>query len=374
MLFHFCIFVSMFKILIFFTVIFLFVSCDSNQVNGSEAGSKDSSYTELKLEYAENFRIYKSVDRFKLEILDPDKKSVEKVFYFDTKIPENKVFSGNLLSLSSTTNGMLVKLGCVDELIGISSINYVFSSEIKKGFKSGKIKEYGDESSYSPENLVKSGVKIVLYSGFGKEFPNDGKLNEFGINTIPLYDWRETHPLGKAEWIKFAGIICGKYNEAVVYFENVKNQYLALSKLTKDVSEKPKVVSGNLFGDSWNAPGGGSYMAKIFEDAGADYRYKDNKQTGSNQYSLERILAENQESDYWFNPGFSRKSEILNVNDNLRFLPPFKDHTYCYSGNMSKYWEYSAIEPHKVLSDLVVILHPELLPGKKLYFYKKIDD
>lgn len=367
---HFQIFATMFKYFFIFIIVQFFVSCIAKTVTVNEK----SGFSEIKLDYAKNFRLFEKNNRFKVEIINPDNNSVEEVFYFGSKKSDIKIPSGNLVSLSSTTNGMLVKLRALDGLTGVSSINYVFSPEIKKRFNSGDIVEFGDEASYSPENLIKHEVKMVLYSGFGKEFPNNDKLKQFGITTIPVYDWRETHPLGKAEWIKFLGLITGKYEEALRYFENVKEEYLSLTKLTKNILKEPKVISGNLYGDSWNAPGGGSYMARIFKDAGADYRYKDNNQTGSIQYSLETILTDNNNTEFWFNPGFSKKSEILKVNENLRLLPPFENNTYCYSGNMSLYWEFSAIEPHKVLSDLIAILHPEILPAEKLYFYKKIEN
>jgi iron complex transport system substrate-binding protein len=40
---------------------------------------------------------------------------------------------------------------------------------------------------------------------------------------------------------------------------------------------------------------------------------------------------------------------------------------------MNFYWEMSAIEPHRVLEDLIRILHPEALPEGKLYFYKEVN-
>ena len=97
-------------------------------------------------------------------------------------------------------------------------------------FDKGKIQSYGDESALNVERIIASGANLVLYSGFGEDFPYAEQLNRIGIETLPIYDWRENAPLGKAEWIIAIGAICGKEELARSYFEERVMSYEKLKK------------------------------------------------------------------------------------------------------------------------------------------------
>lgn len=326
---------------------------------------------EIQVEFAEHFQLGETENEYVIKILDPETHSVDETLLID------KTRECKMISLSSTTNGMLDFLGTTDVLVGISSIDYVQSTQISSRFDEGKISEFGDETNFSLEKVIASGANTILYSGFGDDFPNRKKLEKLDFSLIPVYDWREVHPLGKAEWIKVVGILCGEKKLAMDIFDIIKREYEATKTLVENVRERPTVLAGHQIGDIWYAPAGESYMAQLIADAGGDYVYKSTKGTGSIERSIEEILTENENTTYWLNPGMSEKQLILQSNPHVKHLKAF-DNTYCYSEMMDSYWESSASTPHLVLSDLIKIFHPDVKSEevwylKEWYFYEKVN-
>jgi iron complex transport system substrate-binding protein len=319
----------------------------------------------LEIEYANNFDLITTDLGFELQILDPVTKEIE------TRIEISKDKGKKIISLSSTLNGMLSILNQADNLVGISDINYVNDPKIHSLFNANKITEYGDETNFSLEKVIASNANIILYSGFGKEFPHHAKLKALNIDIIPIYDWRENHPLGKAEWIKVVGAIVGKEKEALEFYEDVKRKYFEIKGLAENSQNKPSTICGNLIGDIWYTPGGDGYYARLLKDAGATYKYAEIPGTSSLQFSIETILTDNKDTEFWINPGIETREKIDRINPHAKHLKAYQN-IYCYSPNLNKFWERSAAEPHLVLSDLIHIFHPEIKTISTLHFYDRI--
>ena len=359
------------RFLITLSIAFIFFGCNESTsdrlIPDHDANPNPELTGTLSVEYAENFQLKRTESGYIVDIIDPDTGDIEKSYTVE------KAISKRIIGLTSTLNGMLSILNATDLLVGVSAINYVHSPEIKSRFEQGEIAEFGDETTYSIEKIIASKANTILYSGFGDEFPNHEKLEKLGFSIIPIYDWREIDPLGKAEWIKLVGILSGKEQEAIAFFEDVKKKYFETLELAKSVKSKPTVISGNLIGDIWYAPAGNSYMAKMITDAGGDYVYKNTEGTGSTERSIEQILKDNHTTEIWMNPGMSNKTQISKINPHAQHLKAY-DNLYCYSKNTNLFWERSAAEPHLMLSDLIHIFHPEIEEINTLFFYQKITE
>ena len=359
-------------------LLILIVSCSRI---GSKTERNEDHSTQHNISYAEHLNIYKDGDSYRVEIFNADKGEISFKAVFGNHKPQ-QVPSGymfiqtpvkDLAVLSATQIGMLSKLQATSCVEAVSSGDFIEDKALKKRLANGKITDLGAYGESSVEQVISSGSKFILYSDFGEGFPQEAKLNKMGITCIPIPDWRELHPLGKAEWIKFIGILCGKGDEAEKHFSNIEKKYKELTQLARSAKNKPSVISGNMIGDQWTAPNGDSYHARLIDDAGGDYLYKERKGTGSLMISLEQVLSDTKHVDIWINPGFRDKKGILKNNAKLKHFSIFqKGRIWCYSGNMNHYWELSASEPEKVLEDLIRIFHPELLPKGKMYFYQKV--
>ncbi|MFT5777808.1 MAG: iron complex transport system substrate-binding protein [Crocinitomicaceae bacterium] len=378
----------------FISALILFIgllSCSSETGSTLKGNDVTSNRTDIKkpvvvtkdipIEFAQNFMLHAIPNGYRLELIDPNSQEIELSYEltYDTEKKGDNIIHipiTNIAALSQTTVGMISSLGALDDLTGILNIDYVYDPTVKKLFSNGKITEFKDETNFPIETAVQAKTEVIIYSGFGKEFPQEKKLQKFGIKAIPNYDWRETHPLGRAEWIKFVGVLCGKVEEAEKTFNVIKKEYEDLRWKIRKLEDTPTVLSGNFWGDQWTAPAGESYMAILISDARGDYMYKRSAGTGSIFLSMESVIMKNEKTKIWINPGFNTKEKIVAGNPKGQHVGPFKGKPgtgiYCYSHEMNKFWERGALEPHHILSDLIHVFHPEFEPDSELYFYQKL--
>lgn len=331
------------------------------------------------LQYAKNLRIFDYGSIVKIEIINQEKGAV---IFATELVREKRLGNSNsinvpikkMAALSATQVGMLGKLKAYKHLSATIDKKYIYDKDLKHFIQLKKIHELATETGVSTEQLIASGSKFVLYDDFGTGFTDEDKLKQLGITCIPVGDWQEQHPLGKAEWILLYGYLTGKEKEAKAIFLMIEKNYNKLKEIAKKQKRKPSLISGNLITDIWYAPAKNSYNARLFADAGGKYVYaNETSSKPSIEKSMEQILSENKKTEIWINPGFSSKKAIKLHAQKTSLLHPFKTgKVYCYSHNMNLFWERSAIEPHFVLEDLIRIMHPKALPKGKFHFYKKV--
>ncbi|MBU2019220.1 MAG: ABC transporter substrate-binding protein [Bacteroidetes bacterium] len=346
------------KHLIILSLLLLFSCQESN--SSSELNSNKN-----LVQYADFFQLIQQDGQTILQILSPETKKIEQTIVINPKDPLLKV-----ACLSATHVGMMQKLNLIDRIGAVSNSLYIYNSELLKNVQDKKVLELGEEMQIPVESLVKSGCQAIFYSGFGKEFQHAKTLNKIGIDCLVNYDWRESHPLGKAEWILVFGYLMGKPAEAHAIFEDLKEKYLDLQVVS--TNRKAKVISGNMWGDQWNAPAGESYQATLMKDAGAEYVYRKTKGTGSVQLSFEKIIADSKNVEFWLNTGIPTKKMMVASNPKLQNMSVFKTgKIYDYSRSGNRFWEMSAIEPHKVLEDYIRIFSGKNI--EKLHFYHLVE-
>ena len=275
----------------------------------------------------------------------------------------------NMAALSTTFIGMLKELNALDVVAITTDAQYVWNPQIKARISSGKVAAVSFDQQLAPEDLLKRKVSLVMFSGFGQDFPNTDKLSQLGVVTMPNYDWEEKHPLGKAEWIKVFGALVGKEQEAANYFDHLCANY-EKAKANKPKAISQKVLAGCLTGDVWYAPAGESFLAGIMKDAGMDYIYAQEKGTASLSLTLERVSKDERKCAVWINAEAKSLSELNTINSKLTsFQVVQKGRVYSYMHQTSFFWEMNAIHPDWLMEDLIKIGHDQ--PGH-LHFYKRL--
>lgn len=265
---------------------------------------------------------------------------------------------------------MLCRLDLLDRICGVSDRSNVFDNNALRRIRQQKIIDFGQQDQASFEKILLSKANVITYSDFGKDYPHCKELAKANIHCIPILDWKEKHPLGKAEWIKVYGYLCGKEKQANLAFSQSSESYTKLkNKLT--FSNKPTVFSGNQTGEIWFCPAGNSYEAQLIADAGGDYIYKNMAGTGSLSLSPEKVLTDNRKTDIWINPGVAHLNELQRKQPRAPLFDAFsKKKIYCYSLNMNKYWEMAACYPERVLEDLIAIFHGQ--DHRDLHYYQQL--
>ena len=363
----------------FVLALFIFAAC------GNQTETENKTQSVQGIEYAKHFSLIHHDDFVELIILNPENNQVEKKYAlvkrgFDISVPTDlttiEIPLKSIVALSGTHIGMMEKINVANLIKGVSSKKFIYNKTVLAGIDEGKVLEFEDFGLLNPERVLKTKSNLIVYSGFeGKAPANEDKLAKLGIWCMPNYDWREIHPLGKAEWVKLFGLLFDKEDEANTYFNDVVNQYTEMSQVAKNLPNKPKVFSGMMFADTWYMPAGDSYGAKLLRDAGGDYTVSDSTKTGSEAFSFEDVLKNHQHSQFWLNVEFPTKKQLIQLNAKYRYFDAFKnDNIYTYANKMNQFWENSAVEPHFVLSDYIQILHAGEVAEKPLHYYQKIKE
>lgn len=283
--------------------------------------------------------------------------------------------------VTSTTHlPMLELLNVESTLVGFPNTQYISSIKIRNLVKNGAVKEIGNDASLNTEILIDLNPDAVI--AFAMNSGNKGLklIEKAGIPVIYNGDWLEETPLGRAEWIKFFGILYNKSEKADSIFNKIETDYLLAKKIASSAKEKPTVLSGVMFKDVWNLPAGESFVSQLLTDANTDYLWSNTKGKGSLQLNFENVLDKGQNASIWIAPGhYETKGQLLNASNHYNKFSAFKnDKVYTFANSKGKtggviYYELAPTRPDLVLKDIIKIAHPELLPNYEMTFFDKLE-
>jgi iron complex transport system substrate-binding protein len=385
------------KIVILIGLIFFFNACaDSNKSDSTlknKQNNKSIYKDQLKIEYSKSFEIIYLDSAKVINVFSPDKSEKEIFQYLllpkNAGIPKGydnaqiiRTPVNTAIVLTSIYVGFLEKLNLIDKIIAVDNSHYIFSDKVGKLIESGKVTEVGDSYSLNIEKVFSLKPDILFTYGNGNPYiDGDKKLIQNGIHIASGIFHLENSPLARAEWIKFLAAFFDKEKEANDVFNSMTERYNKLTKLTQNISSRPTVFTEAPFGGAWYEPGGNSYMSKLLNDAGADFVWKHDQSTGSLKLNYEQIFEKAHDADFWVNVLFCAKRSDMLKNDprNSKFKAYRTKNIYNNNASINKfglyeYWETGVINCDLVLSDLIKIFHPELLPDYKFKYYKRITD
>jgi iron complex transport system substrate-binding protein len=284
--------------------------------------------------------------------------------------------------LTSTTQvPHLDALGQTDLLIGFPQTDLISSTTARARIAAGKVKELGAGPSANPELVLELQPDWIMISTLGEDLRYLDIFKQAGIPALINGEYVEQNPLGRAEWIKFTGVLLGKYPEALAQFEQIKKDYLEAEGLASSIAEKdkPKVLSGVMYQDIWYAPGGESWAAQLLEKAGGSYVFGKEGAAGSLQLNYEVVLDQGTSAPLWIGAAdFASLEAMGKIEPRYQAFTAWKTgEVYTYTAKKGEtggleYFELGYLRPDLILKDLIKILHPELLPGYEPYFYQKL--
>ena len=378
------------KIVLLFIFLGVFASCKNDKPNNKTEEIGIAKGDSLKIKYAKGFQIH-TFKGYKTITLKNPWPGTNKVFTYalvekngSVSNPENydavvQVPLKRIVVTSTTHIPSLEMLGENETLVGFPSLDYISSEKTRQRISEGKIAEIGKNENINTEILIDLAPDAVI--GFAIDGNNStfATIEKTGIPVLYNADWTETSPLGKAEWIKFFGILFNKEKEADSIFKTIETEYLAAKKTASQAKETPTVISGAMFKDVWIMPQGKSWGAQFIADANGNYLWKDSKGTGSLSLSVESVLDKGKNAKIWIGPGqFTSLNEMKGANKVYsQFAAYTTGSVFSYSSKKGEtggvvYFELAPNRPDLVLKDLIKIFHPELLPTHGLYFFDKL--
>ena len=285
----------------------------------------------------------------------------------------------NLVVTSTTHIPALEALGVGDHLSGFPGIDYISSEYTRARVAAGEVINLGNNEMMNTEMTLRLKPEVVVGFSISSENKAYETLKRAGIPVVYNGDWTEQTPLGKAEWIKFFAPFFQMEENAEILFDSIAESYEQAIELAKNASTIPTVMSGALYKDVWYAPGGNSWAAQFIEDANARYLWKETEETGSLSLSLESVLAQAMNADYWISPSqFTSYAELQEANTHyLQFKALKNKKIYTYARSKGEtggfiFFELGPNRPDLILKDLIHIFHPEVLPEHNLFFFKPL--
>ncbi len=359
-------------------LIFLISSC--GQTVKQTADTDETTVVPVK--YAECFKIEKQGNK---TILTINKDGVDKQHGSEKIIlthnpdavvnaPHIDIPCQKMICLSSTQLGYFFTLENIDNIVAINSSRYLHHKGMRKKIEKGEVKRIGKEGHFNIEVIASLDPDVIFVSPF-KTGGYDA-LKNLGIPLVPIAAYNEQTPLGRAEWIKVLALFTHQEAKADSIFSALEKNYNHLKSLTENISDRPTVFSGKMRSGSWYVPGGDSFYARYFRDAGADYIIKDSVQ-GAYPLSFETVYQKANACDYWriLHPekvDFDM-DDLASQDERYRDFKAFKTGNVFFC-NMRKvpYHEQVVMKADTLLADYIHYFHPELLPDHKPVFYERL--
>ena len=285
-----------------------------------------------------------------------------------------------VVALSTTHVAMIDQLGRAGSLVGLSGSDFIYAPGVRERIDSGQTKDVGYGQALDYESIVGLDPDVLfIYGVEGNVVATLEKLTELGVPVVFCGEYLESHPLGKAEWIKFFSLFFDQEEEADAFFRHIDSSYNHLAKLASVAEGKPRVLTGLPWKDTWHMAGGKSFAARLIEDAGADFLWNDNSSTQAIPLDLESVYLRAVDADVWINPGAAASLEDIGRLDerfmDLRVVRQgqvFNNNRRTNAAGGNDYWESGTVRPDLVLADLIRVFHPDILADHGLVYYRQL--
>lgn len=293
------------------------------------------------------------------------------------ELPEGTVVRTPIQSVlvySSVHSSVIAELGCLSAVKGVCDAQYFNDTIISQGLADGSIIDCGNSMQPTVEKVIEMKPDAILLSPY--QDATYGQIERLNIPIIECADYMEFTPLGRAEWIKFYGELLGKRDAAdSVYNQVVKNYNKVKDLVSSRKLNRPIVLTENVISGIWNVPGGESYMARFIKDAGGNYPWASDKNTGSLTLDFNQVLAKAQNADYWLikSPAIRTLADLkasYSLND--KFKAYKTGNVYVCDTNTSHFFDRFPFHPEVLLMEYFKIFHPEEPIDYELQFFGKI--
>lgn len=327
---------------------------------------------------------------------------------------------------------LMYELGCQQAIRGVCDLNYINIPDVRKRAASAGNASAGNASSEKAssenasaqnsivdcgssmapdiERIIALKPEAILVSPF-ENSGGYGKLDKLRIPLIEAADYMESSPLGRAEWMKFYGMlfgraknisttaaveaseaVAGKASEATAVeaseatlpascelradslFAQIEKEYLNLKAEAGKLPKGLSILTERKTGGVWYVPGGQSTIGILLKDANARYIFSDDKHSGSLPMSPEQILAKGSQVDVWafkyFGGAPLSQVQLLQEYDGYKALAAFnRGNIYQVDTSTVPYFELTSFHPELLLREFIILAHGERFG--KLRFYKK---
>ncbi len=365
------------------SVAMILSSCGGKTSRVQEAGDT------LSLKYATLLTIVRHEGYTTAEIQNPWKKG--KVLHSYVLVPRDKdvpngIQHGTVIrtpveraAVFTTVHcALLNTLGHVDDIVGVADLKYIKIAAVQERVRQGLTADCGGGLNPVVEKIMDIKPDIIMLSPF-ENAGGYGKLEEINIPLIECAEYMETSPLGRAEWMKFYGLLYGEEQRADSLFGVVDSCYQHLKQVASAAGEGRSVLLDRMVGSVWYVPGGRSTIGQMVKDAGGHYAWSEDNHAGSLALPFETVLERAGDSEVWMfrysSDHEQNYHELLSEQPGYSQLKAFQQRSaYGCNVEQSLFYEESPFRPDFLLSDFIQILHPQQNSSVPLRYYQKLSE
>lgn len=357
--------------------IVLSVAITMMQACSSQGTPADGGGDTIRMKYARLLTMVRYADHTDVLIADPwnEGRLLQKL-RIDSGTPYRKA-----LVFTSVHCQLMEYLGCEDRIAGVCDLRYMNIPGIQRRAANGYVAEGGDlmpvadcGDAMSPdmEKIVTLAPDVIIVSPF-ENGNGQQKLQRLGVPVVMAADYMEESPLGRAEWMKFYGLLFGCQAKADSLFEVVDSTYQMLRQMAIKMPKGRSILTERKTGPTWYCPGGRSTIARLIADANGGYAFAGDTHPGSLALSFEQVLAKAGESDVWafkYQGGQPlTRRQLLDEYHGYAGLKAFRNGNIYQCDTSSKpLFEETAFRPDFLLREFIQILHPGTDLGGLRYY------
>ena len=283
---------------------------------------------------------------------------------------------------SQAEEAFLSELGVKGRLVAVGGLKS-YDAQIRTRVEKGEIRQVG-YSWHSPPNMdvvvaLDPDVFVMRLADLDHA-PSMDRLLELGIPTIPYFIDAEDTYLGRAEWIRFFGLLTGQLEVADRVFSGIQARTEAIRAEASRLASVPAMWAYPVGRDRWYAFVRG-VEAELLEDAGGENllrRPDDARQDPGIEIATEVIADRGRNAVVWI-IGDIHAAEIPAFSG-LADIPAYRDgQLYSNDGrsipekDAYDLYELGFIRPDLLMRDLFAILHEpgELSPDA---YFRSVKD
>ena len=275
---------------------------------------------------------------------------------------------------------LLYDLHAQQALSGVCDLAYINLPDVQRRAKlrpkdTAAVVDFGSSMQPDVERIMQLHPEVLLVSPF-EQSGGFGKLATLNIPIIETADYMETSALGRAEWMKFYGLLFGRALQANALFAQVDSNYHALMAKAQQTREKVSAFTERKMGSVWYVPGGRSTIAQLLRDARVTYPFADDTHSGSLALSFETVLNEAGNSDIWlikYNHHPNTRQALLAEEAGYAQFKAFqRGKVFGCDCAAVPYYEEVDFHPDRLLNDILQIAHPTLNGLAPLRYYHRI--
>ena len=371
------------KKLLMFASILLLCACQNRQVQGDSISTEGDT---LQLRYATRLTIVRHAAHTIVKLADPWNSG--KTLHTYALVPADQPLPANLpadatvvrtplrraVVATSVHCALIIDMGCGANIAGVCEPHYIHIPYIHSRLDDGTMADCGSGMAPTVETIIDIEPDAIFLSPFQNN-GGYGKMADLGIPIVETADYMETSALGRAEWMRFYGMLFGREDKADSIFCNVESEYQRLQSMAASSDTRHSVLMDKQTGAVWYVPGGSSTIGRLIADSSTDYPWHDDDHSGSLPLPFESVLEAAGNADIWmfrYNaPQPITLESLLSENAGYSQFKAFTTgRVYGCNTATSEFYEETPFHPHLLLRDFITITHPDLNLGVPKYFQK----